>query len=75
MKYRVIHDLMLHEAAYAGDAFKLVINLNLLKRGSFDINFKDEDFGNRTALHCAAGEGNSHLLLNLFVFVTYQNNK
>eukprot|EP00795_Rhopilema_esculentum_P007771 gene7771-13616_t len=57
VKYRVIHDLMLHEAAYAGDAFKLVINLNLLKRGNFDINFKDGDFGNRTALHCAAGEG------------------
>ena len=56
-KYKVIHDLMLHEAANAGDEFKLAFNMNYVKRGKMDINFKDADYGGRTALHCAAEEG------------------
>ena len=56
-RYKVIHDLMLHEAATAGDDFKLAFNINYVKRGRMNINFQDRDFGDRTALHCAAEEG------------------
>ena len=56
-RYRIIHDLMLHEAACAGDEFKLASNLNYVKRGKMDINFKDDEYGERTPLHCAAGMG------------------
>ena len=61
-RYKVIHDLMLHEAANAGDDFKLAFNMNYVKRGRMDINFKDQEFGNRTALHCAAEEGAVHFI-------------
>ena len=56
-RYRIIHDLMLHEAACAGDDFRLATNINYVKRGKMDINFKDDEYGDRTPLHCSAGEG------------------
>ena len=57
-KYKIVHDLMLHEAACIGDELKLSLHLSYVKRGRFNIDFKDKDFGNRTALHCAATDGN-----------------
>ena len=68
-KYKVIHDLMLHEAANAGDEFKLAFNMNYVKRGKMDINFKDEEYGDRTALHCAAEEGKLNLIYSAKYFV------
>lgn len=57
ISYKVIHDLMLHEAAAQGDDCKLAFNITYVKRGKMDINYRDDDFGDRTALHCAAEEG------------------
>ncbi len=56
-KYKLVHDLMLHESAWAGDDYKLTMSITLAKRGKFNINFQDEDFDGRTALHCAAATG------------------
>eukprot|EP00794_Sanderia_malayensis_P004735 gene4735-5358_t len=56
-KYKVVHDLMLHEAACMGDDLKLSLHITYAKRGKFNINFKDEDFASKTALHCAAENG------------------
>lgn len=54
----ITHELLLHDAASLGDERKLD-DLNIfIKRGKFDIDFKDEDWGGRTALHCASEQGN-----------------
>ncbi len=53
-----IHDLMLHEAACIGDDSKLSVNIVYTKGGKFDIDYKDGEFGDKTALHCAAENGN-----------------
>lgn len=54
----ITHDLLLHDAASIGDDRKLDDLKLFVKRGKFDINFKDEDWGGRTALHCASERGN-----------------
>ena len=47
-------ELVLHETAALGDYHELQ---SLVMIGRFDVNHKDEDFGNRTALHWAASKG------------------
>ena len=54
----ITHELLLHDAASLGDDRKLDELKLFIKRGKFDINFKDEDWGGRTALHCASERGN-----------------
>ncbi|XP_065061926.1 ankyrin repeat domain-containing protein 66-like isoform X1 [Rhopilema esculentum] len=53
----ITHELLLHDAASQGDERKLDDLKVFVKRGKFDINFKDEDWGSRTALHCASERG------------------
>ena len=48
-------ELVLHEAAASGNYHELE---SLLMMGRIDVNFKDAEFGDRTALHWAAGRGN-----------------
>ena len=47
-------ELVLHEAAANGDYHELE---SLVLMGKIDINFQDEEFGDRTALHWAAYKG------------------
>ena len=57
----ITHELLLHDAASQGDDRQLDELKLFVKRGKFDINFKDEDWGERTALHCASERGNFFL--------------
>ena len=52
-----MHELLLHDAASTGDDRKLDELRIFVKHGKFDINFKDEEWGGRTALHCASERG------------------
>ena len=52
------NELMLHETAATGDSQELQSML-MIKR--FDVDHKDEDFGNRTAIHWAASKGQTSL--------------
>ena len=47
-------ELQLHEAASLGDNDALTF---LLKSGKFDVNQKDPEWQNRTALHWACAKG------------------
>ncbi|XP_028406330.1 ankyrin repeat domain-containing protein 66-like [Dendronephthya gigantea] len=49
-------ELVLHEAAASGDYHELE---SLLLMGRIDVNFKDAEFGDRTALHWASSRGNA----------------
>ena len=55
--YTLIHDLLLHDAASIGEERRLEELKGFLRLGKLNINSKDEDWGNRTALHCAAEGG------------------
>lgn len=54
-------ELVLHEAAASGDYHELE---SLLMMGRIDVNFKDAEFGDRTALHWAAAKGSSRIIDN-----------
>ena len=56
-------ELVLHEAAVNGE-WQTLESMLMIHR--IDIDHKDEDFGDRTALHWAASRGwtTFHLLLN-----------
>ena len=54
----ITHELLLHDAASLGDERKLDDLKVFIKRGKFDIDFRDEDWGGRTTLHCASEQGN-----------------
>ncbi|XP_046859705.1 ankyrin repeat domain-containing protein 66-like [Xenia sp. Carnegie-2017] len=49
-------ELVLHEAAASGDYHELQ---SLLLMGKIDVNHKDVEFGERTALHWAAAKGHA----------------
>jgi ankyrin repeat protein len=49
-------ELVLHEAAASGNYHELE---SLLMMGRIDVNFKDAEFGDRTALHWAAARGSN----------------
>lgn len=53
----ITDELSLHDAAASGDEKKLEELKIFIKRGKFEIDFKDEDWGERTALHCASERG------------------
>eukprot|EP00794_Sanderia_malayensis_P004736 gene4736-5359_t len=53
----ITDELSLHDAAAIGDERKIEDFKLFVKRGKFDINFQDEDWGERTALHCASERG------------------
>ncbi len=59
----ITDELSLHDAAASGDERRVEEFKLFVKRGKFDINFKDEDWGERTALHCASERGKHFLLL------------
>ena len=46
--------LEMHEAAATGDSDSLE---EYLRSGKFDVNLKDEEWNNRTALHWACAKG------------------
>lgn len=50
----LMSELVLHEAAASGDYHELQ---SLLLMGKIDVNHKDVEFGERTALHWAAAKG------------------
>ena len=50
----LMSELVLHEAAASGDYHELE---SLLMMGRIDVNFKDEEVGDRTARHWAAARG------------------
>ena len=50
--------LEIHEAASTGDYDSLE---EYLRSGKFDVNLKDEEWNNRTALHWACGKGKMEL--------------
>jgi hypothetical protein len=52
----VMSELVLHEAAASGNYHELE---SLLMMGRIDVNFKDAEFGDRTALHWAAARGSN----------------
>lgn len=62
--YRGMTELVLHEAAVNGEYQQLE---SMLMIHRIDLDHKDEDFGDRTALHWAASRGwrICHLFVNL----------
>jgi hypothetical protein len=54
---QAVFELMLHEAAANGDERRIEELQIYLKRGKILINQPDVEWGNRTALHCAAERG------------------
>ena len=67
---RGMTELVLHEAAVNGEYQQLE---SMLMIHRIDIDHKDEDFGDRTALHWAASRGwrISHPVINYYYFVRF----
>lgn len=51
------HDLLLHETCALGDDTKLEELGSFIRGGKIDVNSRDEEWGNRAALHWAAHRG------------------
>ena len=59
-------ELVLHEAAVSGDSQQLE---SMLMIHRIDIDHKDEDYGDRNALHWAASRGVSNCeVISFFVY-------
>ncbi|EDO44534.1 predicted protein [Nematostella vectensis] len=52
-----LHELFLHEVCALGDAGKLEELGSFVRKSKLDVNIRDEDWKNKTALHWAAGKG------------------
>ena len=55
------HDLLLHETCVVGDDMKLEELGSFIRGGKIDVNSKDEEWGDRTAMHWAALRGTTQL--------------
>ncbi|XP_027052868.1 ankyrin repeat domain-containing protein 66-like isoform X1 [Pocillopora damicornis] len=53
------HDLLLHETCALGDDTKLEELGSFIRGGKIDVNSRDEEWGNRAALHWAAHRGHA----------------
>lgn len=62
-------ELVLHEAAANGE-WQTLESMLMIQR--IDVDHKDEDFGDRTALHWAASKGNGTICLFTINFCGYQ---
>ena len=51
------HDLLLHETCALGDDTKLEELGSFIRGGKIDVNSRDEEWGDRAALHWAAHRG------------------
>ncbi|XP_032242307.1 ankyrin repeat domain-containing protein 66 isoform X1 [Nematostella vectensis] len=54
-----LHELFLHEVCALGDAGKLEELGSFVRKSKLDVNIRDEDWKNKTALHWAAGKGHA----------------
>lgn len=59
------HDLLLHEACAVGDDMKLEELSGLIRGGKIDVSSRDEEWGERTAMHVAALRGTALLSAQL----------
>lgn len=55
--FNASHDLLLHETCALGDDTKLEELGSFIRGGKIDVNSRDEEWGERTAIHCAAHRG------------------
>ena len=66
------HDLLLHETCALGDDGKLEELGSFIRGGKIDVNSRDEEWGDRTAMHWAALRGREFRLMpsyfNLFLY-------
>lgn len=51
------HDLLLHETCAVGDDMKLEELGSFIRGGKIDVNSRDEEWGDRSAMHWAALRG------------------
>lgn len=51
------HELLLHETCSIGDDTKLEELGSFIRGGKIDVNSRDEDWGDRTAMHWASLRG------------------
>lgn len=51
------HDLLLHETCALGDDTKLEELGSFIRGGKIDVNSRDEEWGDRAAMHWAAHRG------------------
>ena len=51
------HDLLLHETCVLGDDTKLEELGSFIRGGKIDVNSRDEEWGDRVAMHWAAHRG------------------
>lgn len=65
------HDLLLHETCALGGDGKLEELGSFIRGGKIDVNSRDEEWGDRTAMHWAALRGREFRLMpsyfNLFL--------
>ena len=55
------HDLLLHETCVLGDITKLEELESFIRGGKIDVNSRDEEWGDRAAMHWAAHRGKRSL--------------
>lgn len=55
------HDLLLHETCVLGDITKLEELESFIRGGKIDVNSRDEEWGDRAAMHWAALRGKRSL--------------
>ena len=55
--FNTSHDLLLHETCAVGDDVKLEELGSFIRGGKMDVNSRDEEWGDRAAMHLAALRG------------------